>query len=224
MRRWLHVLATLAIAFAGVVRSRQCPVDQDGRSLALVLGHGAARESPRKTWQAQPGRFHRGPSMALRFRKSQMLAASVGAALAVSALAYVAKSWEGLMLLGSFGASALLVFALPDGHLSQPRSVIGGHLLASAIALVCLGCFGPEWWAVGLSTGAAIGFMMLTRTLHPPAGANAIIVFFAKPSPLFLMSSTLAGATGLVLLAVVYHRIIGRQKYPIYWRSAPASS
>jgi CBS-domain-containing membrane protein len=147
----------------------------------------------------------------------------VGAALAVSVLAFAARSGESLMLLGSFGASALLVFALPDGHLSQPRSVIGGHLMASAIALLCLACFGPEWWALGLSTGAAIGVMMLTRTLHPPAGANAIIVFLAKPSPVFLMSSTAAGATSLVVLAIVYHRALGRQKYPLYWHTAPAA-
>ena len=76
---------------------------------------------------------------------------------------------------------------------------------------------------MGLSTGVAIGFMMLTRTLHPPAGANAIIIFLAKPSPLFLMSSTLVGTASLVALAIVYHRAVGRQKYPLYWRSAPAS-
>ena len=161
--------------------------------------------------------------MSLRFRKSQVLISSIGGALAISALAYASKRWEWLVLLGSFGASALLVFALPDGHLSQPRSVIGGHVAASAIALACLACFGPQWWAVGLSTGSAIGFMMLTRTLHPPAGANAIIVFLAKPSPVFFMSSTVAGATSLVVLAIIYHRTVGRHKYPLYWRNAPAS-
>lgn len=157
--------------------------------------------------------------MALRFRKSQVVVASVGGALAISALAYAAKSWESLMLLGSFGASALLVFAMPEGPLSRPRSVVGGHVAASAIALICLSCFGPQWWAVGLSTGTAIGLMMLTRTLHPPAGSNAIIVFLAKPKPLLLMGSTLAGSAALVLLAIVYHRAVGRHKYPAYWRN-----
>ena len=160
--------------------------------------------------------------MALRFRKSQVIVSSVGGALAISALAYACTNWTGLMLLGSFGASALLVFVLPDAHLSQPRSVVGGHLAASAIALICLACFGPQWWAVGLSTGMAIGVMMLTRTLHPPAGSNAIIVFLAKPTPLFLLASTLVGAAGLVVLGVIYHRMVGRQTYPIYWRTAKA--
>lgn len=161
--------------------------------------------------------------MALGFRKSHAAIASIGGALAISTLAYAAKNWQSLMLLGSFGASALLVFALPEGHLSQPRSVVGGHVSASAIALLCLTFFGPQWWAVGLSTGTAIGVMMLTRTLHPPAGSNAIIIFLAKPNPILLMASTVAGAVSLVALAIVYHRAVGRHKYPMYWRTAPAS-
>jgi CBS-domain-containing membrane protein len=174
-------------------------------------------------WQPGGKSFYRPPVMALRFRKSQVAIASVGGALAISALAYASKSWESLMLLGSFGASALLMFALPEGHLSQPRSVVGGHLTASAIALLFLYCFGPQWWAVGLATGVAIGVMMLTRTLHPPAGSNAIIIFLAKPSPLLLMGSTLAGSAGLVVLAMIYHRAVGRHKYPAYWRTASAT-
>lgn len=161
--------------------------------------------------------------MALRFSKSQILLSSFGGALAISALAYAAANWNGLMLLGSFGASALLVFTLPEAHLSQPRSVVGGHISASLIALGCLAFFGPQWWAVGLATGTAIGFMMVTRTLHPPAGANAIIVFLAKPKALFLLSSTLMGAASLVVLGIIYHRMTTRQKYPAYWRGAPAT-
>ncbi|CAM3048119.1 HPP family protein [Rariglobus hedericola] len=155
------------------------------------------------------------------FRKSQIAIATGGAMLAVSALAYIAMTTQGLMLLGSFGASALLLFALPEAPLSQPRSVIGGHLSASLIAFGCLILFGPQWWAVGVATGLGVGFMMLTRTVHPPAGSNAIIVFLAKPTCVFLVSSTLAGTVLLVVIAVVYHRTTRRHKYPLYWRAVP---
>ena len=153
------------------------------------------------------------------FRKSQILIATVGAIVAVSLLSYIAMNTQLLMLLGSFGASALLLFALPEAPLSQPRSVVGGHLAASLIALGCLALFGPQWWAVGLATGLGVGFMMLTRTVHPPAGSNAIIVFLAKPTFGFLVSSTLAGTVMLVAVAVVYHRTTRRHKYPRYWRA-----
>lgn len=155
------------------------------------------------------------------FRTSQIIFATVGAIMAVSGLAYVAMMKEGLLLLGSFGASALLLFALPETPLAQPRSVIGGHLSASLIAVACLLACGPHWWAVGLATGLAVGFMMLTRTVHPPAGSNAIIVFLAKPSLGVLLFSTLAGTALLIASAVLYHRATRRHKYPLYWHAHP---
>lgn len=155
------------------------------------------------------------------FRTSQIFLASLGAVLAVSGLAYVATTLQGMLLLGSFGASALLLFVLPETPLAQPRSVIGGHLSASLIAGVCLLLCGPQWWAVGLATGLAVGFMMLTRTVHPPAGSNAIIVFLAKPSLGVLVFSTLAGAVLLIASAVLYHRATRRHKYPLYWHAFP---
>lgn len=156
------------------------------------------------------------------FRKSQIAFATVGAVLAVSALAFLATSTSGLLLLGSFGASTLLLFALPEAPLSQPRSVVGGHLIASLIALGCLALFGPAWWSVGLATGLAVGVMMATRTVHPPAGSNAIIVFLAKPAWGLLLFSTLAGTLVLIVVAIIYHRATGRHKYPLYWRGAVA--
>ncbi len=155
------------------------------------------------------------------FRKSQIALATLGAVVAVSALSYVAMTTQALLLLGSFGASALLLFALPEVPLAQPRAVIGGHLIASLIAIVCLTVCGPQWWAVGLATGLGVGAMMATGTVHPPAGSNAIIVFLAKPGWSLLLLSTLAGTIALVTIAVCYHRATRRHKYPQYWRAMP---
>lgn len=165
--------------------------------------------------------FHGALFMSPAFRKSQVLFASLGAIFAVSALSYVATTTQGLILLGSFGASALLLFTFPEASLSQPRSVVVGHLSASVIALGCLLFFGPHWWAIGLATGLGVGFMMVTRTVHPPAGSNAIIVFLVKPSWGFLVSSTLGGTLMLVAIAVIYHRTTRRHKYPLYWHNVP---
>lgn len=152
------------------------------------------------------------------FTKSQVFFATFGAVLAVSALSFLASTTQALLLLGSFGASTLLLFALPEAPLSQPRSVVGGHMIASLIALACLAVFGPAWWAVGVATGLAVGAMMITRTVHPPAGSNAIIVFLAKPGWGFLLFSTVTGTVLLVLIATLYHRTTRRHRYPRYWR------
>lgn len=159
--------------------------------------------------------------MSPEFSKSQIALATAGAMIAVSALTFVADVTQALMVLGSFGASTLLLFALPDAPLAQPRAVVGGHLLASLIALGCLALFGQTWWAVGMATGLAVGGMMWTRTVHPPAGSNAIIVFLAKPSWSLLLFSTLAGTVLLIVLAWAYHRTTRRHRYPRYWRVEP---
>lgn len=156
------------------------------------------------------------------FRKSQVFFATIGAVIAVSALSYVATTTQALLLLGSFGASTLLLFALPDAPLSQPRAVIGGHLFSSIIALGCLSLCGPHWWAIGMATGLAVGVMMVTRTVHPPAGSNAIIIFLAQPGWGSLLFSTLAGTVLLVAMATFYHRATRRHRYPRYWRNEQA--
>jgi CBS-domain-containing membrane protein len=154
------------------------------------------------------------------FRKSQVALATLGGIVAISAVSYLASA-QSLMLLGSFGASALLLFALPEAPLSQPWNVVLGHLSASVIALGCLVLFGQQSWAIGLATGLAIGFMMVTRSVHPPAGSNAIIVFLAKPGWTLLVSSTLAGTLTLIGIAMVYHRTTRRHRYPLYWHRQP---
>ena len=158
--------------------------------------------------------------MSPHFSKTHIVLAVLGSVVAISALAYFATNTGAIMLLGSFGASALLLFALPEAPLSQPRAVLLGHLSASAIALLCLWLCGPHWWAVGLATGLGVGFMMLARCVHPPAGSNAIIVFLAKPGAWLLLSSTLAGVAALIAIACVYHRATGRCRYPLHWRRA----
>src|SRR3954470_6787480 len=152
-----------------------------------------------------------------------MVYATIGAIIAISTLSYIASTTKGLMLLGSFGASALLIFALPEAPLSQPRSVVFGHLIASVIAIGCLTLFGAQWWAIGVATGLAVGTMMATRTVHPPAGSNAIIVFLAKPGCGLLVCSTLGGTLTLIAIAVVYHRTTRRHQYPLYWHRFPKS-
>ena len=161
--------------------------------------------------------------MSPRFSKTHVALAVVGSVVAVSALALAANSLRGMLLLGSFGASALLLFALPEAPLSQPRAVFLGHLSASAIALACFWLCGPQWWAVGLATGLGVGFMMVARCVHPPAGSNAIIVFLAKPGGVFLLSSTVGGVMALIAFACVYHRATGRYRYPAYWLRTTAS-
>jgi CBS-domain-containing membrane protein len=124
-----------------------------------------------------------------------------------------AKPW----LMAPFGASCVLAFGLPDSPLAQPRSIVGGHLLSALVGLVCLGLFGPQWWAMGLSVAGAIAVMQLTGTTHAPAGANPILVMNGALGWSGLLTPVLAGSLVLVACAVLFNNLAAGRSYPRYW-------
>ncbi len=141
----------------------------------------------------------------------------LGGVLAIATVAALTDSLSVVLVLGSFGASCVLIFGYPDVPFSQPRNVIAGHVISSLVGLVFLTVFDPHWWAVALSVGTAIAIMMLTRTVHPPAGSNPVIVFLTQPTWGFLLFPTLVGALVLVAVALVYNNATRDAKYPKYW-------
>ena len=149
---------------------------------------------------------------------ASIILATVGAAIAViGGLSYLTHELEVMLLLGTFGASSLLVFAYPDSPFCQPRNVILGHLIGAVAGLTLLQ-FGPfSWWCDALAVGTAIGVMKLTRTVHPPACSNPLIIFALKPSWTFLLFPTLAGAVLIVLFALFYHNLRREARWPKYW-------
>lgn len=143
--------------------------------------------------------------------------ASLGGVLAIAAIAGLGERLSLSLVLGSFGASCVLVFGFPDSPFSQPRNVVAGHGLSSLIGLLLLSLCGPHWWSLALAVGLAIAVMMLTRTVHPPAGSNPVIVFLLQPGWNFLWFPTLAGALLLVATALLYNNLSRPANYPKYW-------
>ena len=141
----------------------------------------------------------------------------LGGVLAIAAVAALTDFLSVALVLGSFGASCVLVFGYPDVPFSQPRNVVAGHVISSLVGLIFLAVFGPHWWAVALAVGTAIALMMLTRTVHPPAGSNPVIVFLTQPAWGFLLFPTLVGALVVVAVALVYNNATRDAKYPKYW-------
>ena len=141
----------------------------------------------------------------------------LGGVLAIAAVAALTDFLSVALVLGSFGASCVLVFGYPDVPFSQPRNVVAGHVISSLVGLIFLAVFGPHWWAVALAVGTAIALMMLTRTVHPPAGSNPVIVFLTQPAWGFLLFPTLVGALVVVAVALVYNNATRDGKYPKYW-------
>jgi CBS-domain-containing membrane protein len=146
-----------------------------------------------------------------------ILLAGLGGALGIVILAVLGAGLGVTLLLGSFGASCVLLFGFPEAAFAQPANVIGGHLICTAIGLALLYGFGAHPWSLALAVGLSIAAMMATRTVHPPAGSNPVIVFLAHPAWSFIVFPVLSGAVLLVIFALVYNKAIRKERYPMYW-------
>lgn len=147
----------------------------------------------------------------------QIAIAWLGGILAIASIASLGDMLSLTLLLGSFGASCVLVFGFPDVPFSQPRNILFGHLLSTLTGLAILHSLGPHWWAVALAVGTAIALMMATRTVHPPAGSNPVIVFLLQPGWDFVLYPTLTGALLLVAVALLFNNATRESRYPKYW-------
>lgn len=116
----------------------------------------------------------------------------IGAFLGISSLHHALFSQLATtdvnMVIGSFGASAVLVYGAIDSPLAQPRNLVGGHILSAIVGVFCYQWFAPLglWFTASLAVAGAIALMHITKTLHPPGGATALIdpdVFIAKIVP-----------------------------------------
>lgn len=141
----------------------------------------------------------------------------LGGFFAIASVAYLAD-WSGYpLVLGSFGASCVLIFGFPESPFSQPRNVIGGHFLASLTGLIFITFLGAHPWSMAIALATAIVVMQVTRTVHPPAGSNPIIIMLAHATWPFLLTPTLTGVLLLEASAVIFHGFIKGRHYPQYW-------
>jgi CBS-domain-containing membrane protein len=146
-----------------------------------------------------------------------VLLGGAGGFLAIGALALLGDSLDRALLLGSFGASCVLLFGYPEAPFAQPMNVLGGHVICTLIGLAALHWIGPQPWVLALAVGLAISAMMATRTVHPPAGSNPVIVFLGHSGWNFFFFPVLSGALILVLIAWVYNNAVRKTPYPQYW-------
>lgn len=120
-------------------------------------------------------------------------------------------------LMAPFGASCVLVFGLWNAPLSQPRNIIGGHFISTFVGLAADYIFGDRPWAIGLAVGLAIAIMMLTKTTHPPAGADPIVVMMGHYTMSYLITPVLIGSILIVFIALLVNNARSNRAYPTFW-------
>jgi len=137
-----------------------------------------------------------------------------GAMLALLAADGSAPATSGLFLIAPLGATAFLLFAVPNSPLAQPWSAIVGNTASGLVAITVLssGASGPL--AGGVAVAGAMMAMAVLRALHPPGGAVALATVLAGDSVVeigyrFALTPILLDTALLVGAAAVFHRLTG---------------
>ena len=143
--------------------------------------------------------------------------AGTGSALAIGVMELLSVASNFPMAVIPFATSIVLVIAMPDAVPSRPRALVGGHLVATIMGLIVVTLAGPQGWAAAVAVGLAVAAMILTDTLHPPAGINPLLVVAGNLSWSYLIVPVLAGALLLLGFAFIWHRAVRRDRWPERW-------
>ncbi len=159
---------------------------------------------------------------------SEIVWSGLGSFLGIFAISYISAKYfipllDIMLVIGSFGASAVLIYAAIKSPLAQPRNLIGGHVLSALVGVACYKLFGQDIiLASALAVSFSIMVMLATKTLHPPGGATALIAVIGGPAIyrlgfLYVLIPVGLGAVILLIIALLVNNLAGNRKYPEYW-------
>lgn len=127
---------------------------------------------------------------------------------------------ENIFLIGSFGASSVLIYGAIQSPLAQPRNLIGGHIISACIGVTIYKLL-PEiiWITAPLAVSLSIIAMQFTKTLHPPGGATALIAIIGTEKIkalgyLYVLFPVLSGSLILLIVALFFNNITTYRNYP----------
>jgi CBS-domain-containing membrane protein len=139
---------------------------------------------------------------------------ALGAFLCISLIAFI-NSYDdfNIWLIPPFGATMVLVMAVHESPLAQPKNIFFGHILSALSGVLIYFFLGMSFLSIGLAVAISVWVMMLTKTIHPPAGANPIIAILGGKGISFILLPVAIGALIIIVFAVIYNKILKRN-YP----------
>ncbi|MGA7979621.1 MAG: HPP family protein [Chromatiaceae bacterium] len=151
----------------------------------------------------------------------------IGAFLGIAAVAWVHRLFlEGgdlTLIIGSFGASAVLVYGAIRSPLAQPRNLVGGHLVSAVVGVASWKLLQHDpWLAQAVAVATAIALMHATKTLHPPGGATALIAVIGSKQIhdlgfFYCLVPATLGPLILLVVALLVNNIPKTRRYPEVW-------
>lgn len=126
-----------------------------------------------------------------------------------------------LIMVTSMGATAVLLFAVPQGALSQPWAVVGGHLLSAFVGVSVQQLFPDQSWTPALAVGLAVGVMHYLRCMHPPGGATALAAVIGgaeiyRLEYFYLLMPILVNVASIMLMAIAFNAFFPWRRYPAH--------
>ena len=151
----------------------------------------------------------------------------LGAFLGIAAVGWLGGGFLSgmplLFLIGSFGASAVLLYGAVHSPLAQPRNLVGGHVFSALIGVAAWQWLGGTPWLAGAAAVAtAILVMHATRSLHPPGGATALIAVIGGPQVhelgyWYALAPVGLGALVMLVVALLVNNLHPSRRYPQFW-------
>lgn len=148
----------------------------------------------------------------------------LGAFFGIATIGFMSSKYftanDTLFLIGSFGATSVLIYGAINSPLAQPRNLIGGHVISAIVGVSFCKLFPNELWlSSALSVSVSIVAMQITKTLHPPGGATALIANIGSEKIrllgyYYVLSPVLSGVFILFIIALIFNNITKHRSYP----------
>lgn len=162
-----------------------------------------------------------------RVSKEEMFWSWVGAFSGISTLGWAGQllfaGSDLMLMIGSFGASAVLLYGAVRSPLAQPRNLLGGHILSALTGVISWKLLQHQpWLAPAVAVATATVLMHATRTLHPPGGATALIAVIGSADIhrlgfWYVLAPATLGPLIMLAIALLINNIPRSRRYPEIW-------
>lgn len=159
--------------------------------------------------------------------------AALGAFAGILATAFISfhflPSGDAWLMVGSMGASAVLLFAVPHGQLSQPWAATGGHLISAFVGVSCVLLIPQPVVAAACAVSLAVLAMHYARCIHPPGGATALIAVIGGPAIHalgydYIWKPVMINALTILAIAFLFNNLFRWRRYPAYHAPKPEAA
>lgn len=111
------------------------------------------------------------------------------------------------LLIPPIEASCVIIFTLPQSPFSSQKNILLGHVISGSIGIIIVNLIGITSLSLSIALSLAVFSMLLTDTLHPPAGATTILIILTNAKWYFIFFPLGIGAIILCILSILYRKL-----------------